>query len=255
MYTRHPTERTVLHAAGMATVVGLAAGEPWLALAIGGLAAALAETLRRHPSPITIAGRWQALPVENPVFRTFEGDDRNLSQDFSAGHMEGRGDVDEDSDEEEETTYADLAASLDSAEDDISFLPPYASGARPAPSEHDSLAVLWEPLPDSSLLTLLNDVLESSRKMPTHRRFALGTVAIIRNLLQPCEVEQILTEQRRYPRLRFGDIAVQLGLLSPEEIRELLDAQQEGVFTDEEILDTRARLQAVQLESERRESA
>jgi len=254
MNTRHPTETTVLFAAGMATVVGLAVAAPWLALAAAGMAAALAGALGREPTLEIIGERSQAQRLESPMLRTFEGDDRSVSRDVSSADMGGPGKANGDA-SEDERTYEDLAASLESDEEDISFLPPYASGVGPAPSEDEALAILWEPLPDSSLLTLLNDVLESSSKMPTHRRFALGTVAIIRNLLQPSEVEQILAEQRRYPRLRFGDIAVQLGLLSREEIDELLEAQQEGVFTDEEILDTRTRLQAYQLESERRQSA
>jgi hypothetical protein len=149
-----------------------------------------------------------------------------------------------------------LTANLE-ADDNISFLPPYASGKPPAVEQPDgeTLAILWEPPPDSSLLALLNDVLEPSSKMPMPRRFALGTVAILRNLLQPADVERILLEQRRYPRLRFGDVAVQLGFLSEAELEELLSAQEEGVFTDEEIIDTKARLEAYHLESERRESA
>lgn len=150
--------------------------------------------------------------------------------------------------------YEEFAAELDSEDEDISFLPPYASDHLPPDTEREALGILWEPL-DSNLFNLLNDVLESSSRMPRPRRFALGTVAIIRNLLQPPEVARILLEQRRYPRLRFGDIAVQLGLLSPAELKELLEAQQEGVFTHEQILDTQARLEAFHLESERRESA
>ena len=80
--------------------------------------------------------------------------------------------------------------------------------------------------------------------MPSARRFALGTVAIIRRLLDPADVERILIEQRRYPRLRFGDVAVQRHLLSDEEVQELLVAQEQGIFSDEEISDARQRLAA-----------
>lgn len=76
--------------------------------------------------------------------------------------------------------------------------------------------------------------------MPRH--FALGTVAVIRKLLEPADVERILAEQRRYPRLRFGDIAVQLGLLTEPQLQEVLLAQQQGVFTDTEIREARDRL-------------
>ncbi|MDX1579691.1 MAG: hypothetical protein R3266_14490 [Gemmatimonadota bacterium] len=72
----------------------------------------------------------------------------------------------------------------------------------------------------------------------------MGTVAIIRQLLEPADVERILMEQRRYPRLRFGDIAVQLDLLSREEVDELVIAQEQGVFSDEEISEARRRLAA-----------
>jgi len=271
MDARHPTDTIVLHVAGLATVAGLAAGPPWMATVAAALAASIVLTFYRTPSPVLVGTpvlgeRRSGLALEAPLFRMFHGKDGdaaplrggpasgNSGSDLETDESRGR---DDEPTRDDETTYEDLAASLESDEDeeDISFLPPYASGDRPAGGSGEPLAIIWEPSPDSSLLNLLKDVLETSSKMPTHRRFALGTVAIIRNLLQPSEVEQILAEQRRYPRLRFGDIAVQLGLLSRAEIGELLEAQQEGVFTDEELIDTRLRLQAFQLESERRESA
>ena len=53
----------------------------------------------------------------------------------------------------------------------------------------------------------------------------------------------MLLEQRRRPDSRFGTLAVELGLLSETALEELLLAQQEGLFTDEEMRDARQRLQ------------
>ena len=195
---------------------------------------------------------WRTRPIVPTAvsFHGFEGDDALLHD------VPEDDDGDDDPRSETEQVVDHLTADME-GDDDISFLPPYASGQAPPVEQTDDepLAILWEPPPDSSLLALLNDVLEPSSKMPMPRRFALGTVAILRNLLQPADVERILAEQRRYPRLRFGDVAVQLGCLSEVELQELLAAQEEGVFTDEEIIDTRARLEAYHLERERRESA
>ncbi len=79
--------------------------------------------------------------------------------------------------------------------------------------------------------------------VPVPRHFALGTVALVRNVLTPSEVARVLLEQRRRPDSRFGTLAVELGLLSETALEELLLAQQEGLFTDEEMRDARQRLQ------------
>ncbi len=81
-----------------------------------------------------------------------------------------------------------------------------------------------------------------SQNIPTARHFALGTVALIRDLLTPAEVAQILVEQRNQPDERFATIALDLGMLSEQQREELLLAQQEGLFTDEEMRDARERL-------------
>ena len=77
------------------------------------------------------------------------------------------------------------------------------------------------------------------QKIPTARHFALGTVALIRDLLTPSQVAQILVEQRSQPDERFAAIAVELGMLNEEQREELLLAQQEGLFTEEEMRDAR----------------
>lgn len=81
-----------------------------------------------------------------------------------------------------------------------------------------------------------------TQNIPTARHFALGTVALIRDLLTPAEVAQILVEQRNQPDERFAAIAMDLGMLSEQQREELLLAQQEGLFTDEEMRDARERL-------------
>jgi hypothetical protein len=90
--------------------------------------------------------------------------------------------------------------------------------------------------------TALSDKGNPSQNIPTARHFALGTVALIRDLLTPAEVAQILVEQRNQPDERFAAIAMDLGMLSEQQREELLLAQQEGLFTDEEMRDARERL-------------
>jgi hypothetical protein len=82
----------------------------------------------------------------------------------------------------------------------------------------------------------------AKQRIPTPRHFALGTVALIRDLLTPEQVARILVEQRHLPDERFAAIAVDLGMLNEEQREELLLAQQEGLFTDEEMKDARERL-------------
>ncbi|MCL7967035.1 MAG: hypothetical protein M8857_07995 [marine benthic group bacterium] len=72
-------------------------------------------------------------------------------------------------------------------------------------------------------------------EVPIPRHFALGTVALIRQLLTPAEVARILMEQRRQPDKRFATLAVELGLLEDSQREELLLAQQEGLFTEDEM--------------------
>ena len=63
----------------------------------------------------------------------------------------------------------------------------------------------------------------------------VGTVALIRQLLTPSEVARILMEQRRQPDKRFATLAVEMGLLEDSQREELLLAQQEGLFTEDEM--------------------
>jgi hypothetical protein len=76
-------------------------------------------------------------------------------------------------------------------------------------------------------------------EVPIPRHFALGTVALIRQLLTPAEVARVLMEQRRQPDKRFATLAVEMGLLEESQREELLLAQQEGLFTEEEMRQAR----------------
>jgi len=76
-------------------------------------------------------------------------------------------------------------------------------------------------------------------EVPIPRHFALGTVALIRQLLTPPEVARVLMEQRRQPDKRFATLAVEMGLLVESQREELLLAQQEGLFTEEEMRQAR----------------
>jgi hypothetical protein len=249
----------LLLSAGAVTAAGLVAGAPLVSV-IAASIAAITTASSRQPSAVPEGGETAPRSLrdlaESPVMRAYSDhgpEDRNGAGPSEPSEQSDDPSADEAA--EDGRMIEDLAASLETDDDEISFLPPYASGDQSESTREDGLAVLWKPTPDNDLLRLLNDVLEPSGNVPMPRRFALGTVAILRNLLQPADVARILEEQRRYPRLRFGDIAVQLGFLTDDELAELLAAQQEGLFTDEEILDTRARLNAYHLETERRESA
>ena len=83
---------------------------------------------------------------------------------------------------------------------------------------------------------------EPLNEVPVPRHFALGTVALVRDLLSPAEVARVLLEQRRQSGKKFGVLAVEMGLLSESQREELLLAQQEGLFTDAEMRDARQRL-------------
>ncbi len=84
--------------------------------------------------------------------------------------------------------------------------------------------------------------LGTAAEVPVPRHFALGTVALVRDLLTPDEVARVLLEQRRRPGKKFGELAVEMGLLSDSQLEELLLAQQEGLFTDAEMREARRRL-------------
>lgn len=79
-------------------------------------------------------------------------------------------------------------------------------------------------------------------RIPTPRHFALGTVALIRNMLSPAQVARILVEQRQQPDKKFASLAVDLGMLTDAQREELLLAQQEGLFSDAEMREARERL-------------
>lgn len=79
-------------------------------------------------------------------------------------------------------------------------------------------------------------------RIPTPRHFALGTVALIRNMLTPAQVARILVEQRQQPDKKFATLAVDLGMLTEAQREELLLAQQEGLFSDAEMREARERL-------------
>jgi hypothetical protein len=102
-----------------------------------------------------------------------------------------------------------------------------------------------EPDEDASVDFELERVERPSRSqsdIPIPRHFALGTVALVRDLLTPAEVARVLLQQRKQPEKKFATLAVELGLLTESEREELLLAQQEGLFTDAEMREARQRL-------------
>lgn len=84
---------------------------------------------------------------------------------------------------------------------------------------------------------------DTPRDVLIPRRLALGTVAIVRGMLEPSEVAQILLKQRQQPDRRFGELAIERGLLTALQLEVLLRVQQKGLFTDTELEVARSRLQ------------
>jgi hypothetical protein len=226
---------------------------PLLALlgAVGGFVLLFGMDGRPRPRPAFVANAPGPSPVgrQSTVFLRERGsdstDDTQLESTSENGRPVGEDEPAEpaeppnDDDHSAALSYEEFTARVaeEAETEEISFLPPYASGAgKTAGADAGGTSEPWD----------LDDVDDatggSQSKMPMPRHFALGTVAVIRKLLEPDDVERILAEQRRYPRLRFGDIAVQLGLLTEPQLQEVLLAQQQGVFTDAEIRETRDRL-------------
>lgn len=85
---------------------------------------------------------------------------------------------------------------------------------------------------------------KGASEVPIPRKFALGTVAIIRRALDPSQVARVLEEQRKFPKKRFGEIAVELDYITEAQLNDLLEAQKAGLFTEEEIQGARQRLEA-----------
>jgi hypothetical protein len=82
------------------------------------------------------------------------------------------------------------------------------------------------------------------REVAIPRHFMLGTVAIVRHVMEPEAVARVLMEQRQQPGKRFGELAVEMGFITGPQLDELLEAQQDGLFTDAEIREARQRLEA-----------
>lgn len=125
---------------------------------------------------------------------------------------------------------------------------PYPRGTSPAaPTAADVQASPARESPGSSQRNgtssdAAGDTESTDYRVPTPRHFALGTVALIRNMLTPAQVARILVEQRQQPDKRFATLAVELGMLTDEQREELLLAQQEGLFSDREMKEARERL-------------
>ena len=80
------------------------------------------------------------------------------------------------------------------------------------------------------------------------RKFAIGTVAIIRRALDPGQVARVLEEQRKFPKKRFGELAVERGFIEEAQLDKLLGAQKAGLFTEAEIQWARTALESYRRE-------
>lgn len=76
------------------------------------------------------------------------------------------------------------------------------------------------------------------------RDFALGTVAIIKGMMSPRDVSDVMSQQRDRPGLTFGDHAVELGHLTETQLEDLMQVKHRGVYTPEEIRVAREKIQS-----------
>ncbi len=83
---------------------------------------------------------------------------------------------------------------------------------------------------------------ESGRSV--RRDFGLGTVAIIKGMMSPGDVSEVMSQQRNRPGLTFGDHAVELGHLTETQLEDLVQVKHEGVYTPEEIREAREKIQS-----------
>jgi len=97
-------------------------------------------------------------------------------------------------------------------------------------------------MPDFAAQKGASDV-KGTSELPIPRKFALGTVAIMRRALDPAQVARVLGEQRKFPKKRFGEIAVELDYITEAQLDHLLEAQKAGLFTEEEIQGARQSLE------------
>ncbi len=74
------------------------------------------------------------------------------------------------------------------------------------------------------------------------RDFGLGTVAIIKGMMSPRDVSEVMSQRRRRPGLTFGDHAVELGHLTETELEDLVQVKHRGVYTPGEIREARQRI-------------
>lgn len=202
------------------------------------------------------AGRSRGEPAGGGRARSAAGGSRSSARERPGGDLtarEPRRSKASDAPKKGRTRRAEelqwLSEQLEADAEDVSFLPPYASdtveeGAEDGGEERmeswapPEILEAAEPRPGEEAA----EAVEIYREVPVPRHFALGTVAIIRNAMQPGEVAQVLVEQRRQPKRQFGDLAVEMGLLDHGKLKDLLEAQQAGLFTDEEIREARQRL-------------
>lgn len=82
---------------------------------------------------------------------------------------------------------------------------------------------------------------ESEAKV--RKDFALGTVAIVKGVMTPAEVAQVMARQRSEPGLTFGDHAVEMGYLSETQLEDLTQTRHEGLYGQDEIRRARRRIQ------------
>lgn len=88
-----------------------------------------------------------------------------------------------------------------------------------------------------------DEEIENTGGQTVRRDFKLGTVAVIKGVMSPGIVSEVMSEHRRRPGLTFGDHAVELGHLTETELEELMQVKHRGVYTPGEIRRARRRIE------------
>ena len=128
---------------------------------------------------------------------------------------------------------------------------------RPATEDREWMLHLGDPEEEPEFLPVSSDSppppVSDAQAAPASdvvipRKFAIGTVAIIRRALDPSQVARVLEEQRKFPKKRFGQLAVERGFIKEAQLDELLGAQKAGFFTKAEIQWARTALESYRRE-------
>jgi hypothetical protein len=179
------------------------------------------------PRPFDLVAQASEVAVEASDATVLESNDRPVYFSRESGFVREIGETSSPSRQKPATEDGAWMVQGSRSEDEPEFLPADSEVTMPDFVAHNGA-------PD----------IEGASEVPIPRKFALGTVAIIRRALDPAQVARVLEEQRKFPKKRFGELAVELEYITEAQLDGLLEAQKAGLFTEEEIQGARRSLEA-----------